>query len=247
MRPRNDGERSTSWYSETPYNYGGGIGTGFDPVQQQQQQQPELQWQRAPLVSQFEDNEGLRNKLFATAIDEMGVGASDADYAKVIESLFNRAAAKGSFDDLDVPKLLGGTTDQSKYYEGQHSGKTNVMGSSYLEKLGLVQNDLALQARLWDITKQVAAGSDLSRLSTDNASASTAQQRLEDPSRSKYGGYGFSDFAPGNTSNPSGEYFFRGDNPFNTKVGRDFIGEGTERNTRAWYKNLRPFTSYPPY
>ena len=241
------GQQGTSWYDETPYNYGGGLGTNWDPARDQQQQQAQLQTERAPIVAQFENNEGLRNKLFATMVDEMGVGASDQDYAKVAESLFNRAAVQGNSENIDVPSLLGGSTDADKYYQGQQSGKDNVMGSAYLNKLALVQSDPALQARLWNVIQQVGAGGDLSRLSTDNASDKTAQQRLVDPSRSKYGGYGFSDFAPGNPSNPSGEYFFRSDNPFGTAKGGDFIGAGTQRDTREWYKELRPFTSYPPY
>ena len=104
---------------------------------------------------------------------------------------------------------------------------------------------IALQSRLWDVIQQVGSGSDLSRLSTDNASAKLASDRLKAPFNT---GYGFSDFQPqGTSSNTGGEYFFRGDNPFGEKAGTKQIGLGTQQDTREWYRELRPFTSYPPY
>jgi hypothetical protein len=235
----------------SPYGYGGGIGTDFAGDQQvnQQKAEGELQFQRAPMVSQLEDNEGTRNKLFATMVDEMGTGASDQAYAAVAESLFNRAAAAGNFDELDKATFLGGKTKEEKYYEGQQGPggrKDTTMGSAYLDKLGIVQKDPALQARLWEIVQQVAAGSNVSNFATDNASAAVARNAL---AKLATQGESFTTRSP-DYGKIEGESFFRKDNPMGT-TGRhsaeDFIGKGPQDATRAWYQNLVPSMRYPPY
>ena len=179
-----------------------------------------------------------RNKLMATIVDEMGVGASDADYAKAVETLFNRSAAMGNYDNIDVPTLLGGTTDPQKYYQGQHSDETG-----YRDKLAIVQSDAALRDRLWNVIKKLAevvifpVFRRITLRVNWRVIASIQSRGAIRPQR----------FQSRKYKHPGGEYFFRGDNPFGTAQGRDFIGAGTEQNTREWYRNLRPFTSYPPY
>jgi hypothetical protein len=120
------------------------------------------------------------------------------------------------------------------------------MGSKYLGKLDMVQRDPALQARLWEIVKQVAAGSNVSNFATDNASAGVARNAL---ARLATQGESLTTRSP-DYGKTEGESFFRKDNPMGT-TGRnsaeDFIGKGPQDATRAWYQNLVPSMRYPPY
>jgi hypothetical protein len=112
------------------------------------------------------------------------------------------------------------------------SGKAGVMGGKYLGKLDMVQKDLALQAKLWDIILQVGRGCNASNFATDNASAGVAARSFA-PEK----GESFAYRSP-NYGGIEGETFLRKNNPFSNLKAQNWLGPTAQSNivtgTKIW-------------
>jgi hypothetical protein len=202
-----------------------------------QQQQADLQFQRAPYMQQIENSPALQSRIVATMLSELGTSATDRDYAALVETLFNRAAATGKFD-ISSPTLLFEGSGGKQYYEGFKD--QNAKQRANEAQAWTNAEDPDVQSRLLDIVRQVGlGGSNVADLPTDNASRGVAAIDTRNPA-----GWG-------ETLNyvtqpfPGGpEFYLRKDDPRPGAVPsgpergtstRDYVGGANVDAIRNWY------------
>ena len=169
-----------------------------------------LRDQRTNYMQQLEKDPAAKLKLAALMSAEEGRGGPNSSARTALaETVFNRGVSRGYGD---VNKVM-----DPRYYQPMHDGSGN-----YAKHLALVQSDPAYRAQLFSEIGNVAGGSNVSNLATDNASGTVAANSRRNTSE-------------GWTA-PNGEYFARKD------VRPDVHGPGPVSQTADWYAR----TALPP-